>query len=312
MENTYSRIQELLHQKADYQARLNLIPYDGSPEIKDREGQKYLYVRKRVGSRLTSTYVDAYSDELYQLLLRNARESRELRKQIRRVEKELAALGYEETELSPRVMMNLDFARANMKVNIYNQAVLEGVATTYPQTETIIENGIVSGMTATDVQKILNLKHAWDFILDKDVLGYPTDYYILCHIAKLVNEGFYTNGGRIRGVPVAIGGTSYVPPLPIETIVKENIDAILSDGTDEVDTAIKLCLYCMKTQIFNDGNKRVSVIFANHYMISKGQGLIVIPESHVPEFKRLLVAYYEDRDNGEILEFMRSKCWRTF
>ena len=312
MENTYSRIQELLHQKADYQARLNLIPYDGSPEIKDRDGQKYLYVRKRVGSRLTSTYVDAYSDELYQLLLRNAREARELRKQIRRVEKELAVLGYEETELSPRVMLNLDFARANMKANIYDQAVLEGVATTYPQTETIIENGIVSGMTATDVQKILNLKHAWEFILDKDVLSYPTDYYILCHIAKLVNEGFYTDGGRIRGVPVAIGGTSYVPPLPIETIVKENIDAILADSADEVDTAIKLCLYCMKTQIFNDGNKRASVIFANHYMISKGQGLIVIPESHVPEFKRLLVAYYEDRNKGEIVEFMRFKCWRTF
>lgn len=312
MENTYSRIQELLHQKADYQARLNLIPYDGSPEIKDREGQKYIYVRKRVGSRLTSTYVDAYSDELYQLLLRNAREARELRKQIRRVEKELAVLGYEETELSPRVMLNLDFARANMKANIYDQAVLEGVATTYPQTETIIENGIVSGMTATDVQKILNLKHAWEFILDKDVLTYPTGYHILCHIAKLVNEGFYSDGGRIRGVPVAIGGTSYVPPLPIETIVKENIDAILADSTDVVDTAIKLCLYCMKTQIFNDGNKRASVIFANHYMISKGQGLIVIPESHVPEFKRLLVAYYEDRDNGEIVEFMRSKCWRTF
>ena len=312
MENTYSRIQELLHQKADYQARLNLIPYDGSPEIKDREGQKYLYVRKRVGSRLTSTYVDAYSDELYQLLLRNAREARELRKQIRRVEKELAALGHEETELSPRVMLNLDFARANMKANIYDQAVLEGVATTYPQTETIIENGIVSGMTATDVQKILNLKHAWEFILDKDVLTYPTGYYILCHIAKLVNEGFYSDGGRIRGVPVAIGGTSYVPPLPIETIVKENIDAILADSADEVDTAIKLCLYCMKTQIFNDGNKRASVIFANHYMISKGQGLIIIPESYVPEFKRLLVAYYEDRDNDEIVEFMRSKCWRTF
>lgn len=312
MENNYSKIQELLHQKADYQARLNLIPYDGSPEIKDREGQKYLYIRKRVGSRLTSTYVDVYSDELYQFLLRNAKEARELRKQIRRVEKALAGLGYEETELSPRVVLNLDFARANMKANIYDQAVLEGVATTYPQTETIIENGIVSGMTATDVQKILNLKHAWEFILDKDVLSYPTDYHILCHIAKLVNEGFYSDGGRIRGVPVTIGGTSYVPPLPIETIVKENIEAILKEGTDVVDTAIQLCLYCMKTQIFNDGNKRASVIFANHYMISKGQGLIVIPESHVPEFKRLLVAYYEDRDNGEIVAFMRSKCWRTF
>lgn len=312
MENTYSKIQELLHQKADYQARLNLIPYDGTPEIKDRDGQKYLYVRKRVGSRLTSTYVDAYSDELYQLLLRNSRDARELRKHIRRVEKELAALGYEEAELSPRVMLNLDFARANMKANIYDQAVLEGVATSFPQTEDIIENGIVSGMTATDVQKILNLKHAWEFILDKDVLSYGTNFDILCHIAKLVNEGFYADGGRIRGVPVAIGGTSYVPPLPIETVVKESIELILKKESAPVDTAIKLCLYCMKTQIFNDGNKRAAVIFANHFLIAKGQGLLVIPESHVPEFKRLLVAYYEGKDKGEIIEFMRSKCWRTF
>ena len=315
MANTYSTIQELLHQKADFQARLNLIPYDGTPEVKDRDGQKYLYVRKRVGSRLTSVYVDTYSDELYQLLLRNSKEARELRKNIRRVERELAALGYEETELSPRVMLNLNFARANMKANIYDQAVLEGVATTFPQTEDIIENGIVSGMTATDVQKILNLKHAWEFILDKDVLSYGTDYDILCHIAKLVNEGFFSDGGRIRGIPVTIGGTSYIPPIPIETVVKENICRILTknvDDCDDVDTAIELCLYCMKTQIFTDGNKRAAVIFANHFMISKGLGLLVIPENHVPEFKRLLVAYYEDKDCGEIREFMRSKCWRTF
>lgn len=312
MENLYSQIQELLHQKADYQARLNLIPYDGTPEIKEQGTQKYLYIRKRVGSRVTSTYVDVYSEELHQLLLRNNRDARELRKQIRRVEKELVGLGYVETDLPLRVIMNLDFARANLKANIYDQAVLEGVATTFPQTEDIIEGGIVSGVTAADVQKILNLKHAWEFILDKDVLSYGTDYHILCHIAKLVNEGFYSDGGRIRGVPVTIGGTSYVPPLPIETIVKEHIDAIIRKETDAVDTAIALCLYCMKAQIFNDGNKRASVIFANHFMISKGQGLLVIPESDVPEFKRLLVAYYEDRDCGEIFTFMRRKCLRTF
>lgn len=312
MENLYSQIQELLHQKADYQARLNLIPYDGTPEIKEQGTQKYLYIRKRVGSRVTSTYVDVYSEELHHLLLRNNRDARELRKQIRRVEKELVGLGYVETDLPLRVIMNLDFARANLKANIYDQAVLEGVATTFPQTEDIIEGGIVSGVTAADVQKILNLKHAWEFILDKDVLSYGTDYHILCHIAKLVNEGFYSDGGRIRGVPVTIGGTSYVPPLPIETIVKEHIDAIIRKETDAVDTAIALCLYCMKAQIFNDGNKRASVIFANHFMISKGQGLLVIPESDVPEFKRLLVAYYEDRDCGEIFTFMRRKCLRTF
>ena len=312
MENSYTQIQELLHQRADYQARLKLIPYEGTPEVKERDGQQYLYVRKRVGRRLTSTYVDVYSDTLYAMLLRSGREARELRKQLRRVERELAKLGYEEQELSARVMLNLDFARANMKANIYDQAVLEGVATTFPQTEDIIENGIVSGVTATDVQKILNLKHAWEFILDKDVLIYPTGYYILCHIAKLVNEGFYADGGRIRGVPVTIGGTSYVPPLPIESVVREEMEEILHSAADDVDIAIRLCLYCMKTQIFNDGNKRAAVLLANHYMIAKGQGMLVIPQEHVPEFKRLLVAYYEDRDGGETGEFLRTKCWRTF
>lgn len=312
MNNNYPQIQELLHQRADFQARLNLLPYDGSPEVKDRDGKKYLYIRKRVGSRLTSTYVGDYSDELYQLLLRNAREARELRKNIRRLDKELALLGYSDSELSERVMLNLDFARANMKSNIYDQAVLEGVATTFPQTEDIIENGKVNGMSATDVQKILNLKHSWEFILDKDVISYPSDYSILCHIAKLVNEGFYQDGGRIRGVPVTIGGTSYIPPLPIESVVKESIEAILKESLPADEKAITLCLYCMKAQIFNDGNKRASVIFANHYMISQGVGMLIIPEKEVPEFKRLLVAYYEDKDNGEMMEFMKTKCIKTF
>ena len=85
-------------------------------------------------------------------------------------------------------------------------------------------------------------------------------------------------------MPVTIGGTSYVLPPPIKTIVKESIDAILHENVDNVDIAIKLCLYCMKTQIFSDGNKRASVIFANHFMITKGHGLLMIPQDHVTEF----------------------------
>lgn len=312
MDNNFSLIQEYLHQRADLQARLKLLPYDGTPEVKERDGQGYLYIRKRVGSRLTSKYVDVYSDILYETLLRNARDARELKKNIRHIDRELAKLGYTESELDPRVVLNLEFARANMKSNIYDQAVLEGVATSFPQTEDILENGKVSGMTASDVQKILKLKHAWEFIIDKDVIQCKSDYYILCHIARLVNEGFYSEGGRIRGVPVTIGGTSYVPPLPIESVVIERIQNILSDESDPVLKAIKLCLYCMKTQVFNDGNKRAAVIFANHFLISQGAGMLVIPEKEVPEFKMLLVAYYEDRDQDKIIEFMKTKCHRTF
>ena len=312
MANEFEMQRELLNKRADLKARLNLLPYDGTPEVKKQGDAKYLYIRKREAGRLSSTYVGAYSDTLYDLLLKNAAEAKAIRREMRKIERKLVELGYAADELPERVLQNIDFARANMKANIYDQAVLEGVATSFPQTAEIIENGIVNGMTATDVQKILNLKHAWEFILDKDVLASKTDYYLLCHIAKLVNEGFFWEGGRIRGVPVTIGGTSYAPPLPHESDVKDSIAKIVAKEGDEVEKAIELCLYCMKTQVFLDGNKRAAVIFANHYLIAHGGGLIVIPEKAVPDFKKLLVDYYEGEDIARIMSFMKEKCRKTF
>ena len=312
MSENFDEIRLLLQKKAEYQARLNLLPYDGTPEIKEQSGSRYIYLRKRVGSRLTSTYVGTYSDDLYQLLLRNAKEAKELKKLIRHTEKQLSELGYTDSEIPLRVQQNLDFVRANLKANIYDQAVLEGVATSFPQTEEIIENGKVSGMTATDVQKILNLKHAWEFILDKDVIQSDTDYYLLCHIAKLVNEGFFFDAGRIRSIPVSIGGSSYIPPIPIESVVKERITEILNSNQSDIDIAAELCLYSMKTQVFTDGNKRASVIFANHYLISHGQGLLVIPEKEVAQFKKLLVAFYEGENIEIIKTFLKERCWKNF
>ena len=310
--NGFDQIQRLLQEKADCQARINLIPYDGSPEIKENSSGKYIYIRKRIGSRLTSKYVDVYSEELYQLLVRNVKELRELKKTVRSIDKQLAVLGYEATDLDPRVIQNLEFARANMKANIYDQAVLEGVATSFPQTEDIIDNGKVNGMTASDVQKIMNLKHAWEFILDNDVIQAKSDYYLLSHIGRLVNEGFFADGGKIRGVPVSIGGSTYKPPIPIEIDVKEKIDSILKSQKDDIDIAIELCMYTMKAQVFIDGNKRASVIYANHYLIAHGQGFLVIPENKVSEFKKKLVAYYEGEDIAVIGSFLKNYCWKTF
>ncbi len=304
----FKQVQELLHEKADLNARLSLIPYDGTVEIKENTSGKYLYIRKRIAGKLTSTYVDVYSDNLYQILLKTTKEAKDVNKKIRKIDKDLAKLGYVEAQLAPNVVLNIDFARANLKNNIYDQAVLEGIGTTFPQTEDILENGKVVGVKASDVQKILNLKHAWEFILDKDVLTYQDYYPVLCNIAKLVNEGIYTNGGTIRRLPVSIGGSSYMPPIPEEQDVKNRIQAILCEDVSEIRKAINLCLYCMKTQIFIDGNKRTSVIFANYHLISHGKGLLIIPEAKVSEFKDLLVLYYEDKDNGEIYDFMKKEC----
>ena len=312
MANNFETIQNLLRSKAEHQARLSLIPYEGSIEIKEISEKKYLYIRKRDAGKVKSTYVGLYSEELHQTLLRGVKEARELKKQIRSIEKELATLGYRHEELAPDVILNMDFVRANMKSIIYDQAVLEGVSTTFPDTELIIENGKVNNVSAEDVQKILNLKHAWEFVLDKDVVQSPTSYYVCQYIARLVNEGFYHEGGRIRGVPVKIGGSSYIPPLPVEYEVKEQIDKIIAADASPLDIAIELALYVMKTQIFNDGNKRTAIIFANHYLVAHGAGLMVVPESIVPEFKQLLVRYYEDSDVKSIKDFLKNQCYRTF
>ena len=310
MNNNFKEIQFLLRNKAELQARLNLIPYEGTVEIKSIDDKKYLYVRKRIADKVKSIYVGVYSEELYTVLLRQVKDAKDIKKKIREIEKELAKLNYNQEELSNEIILNLDFARANMKSLIYDQAILEGISTTFPDTEAIIDNGKVNNMSTEDVMKIINLKHAWEFILDKDVILSPTNYYVSQYIAKLINEGFYFEGGRIRQIPVNIGGSTYKPPLPIENVVREKISNIINSTTEDIDKAIDLTLFVMKTQVFIDGNKRTAIIFANHYLISKGKGLLAVPFELVPEFKKLLISYYEDYDTESIKLFLKEKCWR--
>lgn len=113
-------------------------------------------------------------------------------------------------------------------------------------------------------------------------------------------------------MPVTIGSSGYIPPLPVESVVKERITEIVGQEKAAIDVAIELCLYCMKTQVFLEGNKRASVIFANHYLIARGMGVLVIPEKEVPKFKKLLVAFYEGENTAVIYGFMKERCWKNF
>ena len=111
---------------------------------------------------------------------------------------------------------------------IYKQSVLEGITTTEAQTEKIIEGKIVNGMTSSDIMKVLNLKKAWDFMLDKDVILSPTDFSLLTYLNKLVIDNFYYNAGMIRTTPVKISGTNWIPDYPIESKIKEDLYKILN------------------------------------------------------------------------------------
>ena len=303
-------IMNLLQSKQMIENELQSLAY-GSVEIRENNSKRYIYVHYRENGVALTKYVGEYSDELYNLVLNNSIKAKELKRQIREISKKLKQLNYVEEEISPKVEQNIDFAKRHLVDTIYKQAILEGVATTFADTESIIEGGKVNNMTSEDILKVVNLKHAWEFILNKNVILSPTNFALLCEINKLIEEGFYYSAGKIRNVPVTIGGTKWQPSLPIESVIKEELEEILKMDIDEVDKAINLLLYVMKRQVFIDGNKRTSVIYSNHYLISKGKGIIVIPAELTEEFKNLLISYYEENNEEQIKEFLKEKCYMS-
>ncbi len=301
-------IMNLLQNKQILEHELQSIAY-GAVEIRENNANKYIYVHYRENGVALTKYVGEYSDELYNLVLNNSIKAKELKRQIREITKKLKQLNYTEEELSQKVEQNIDFAKRHLVDTIYKQAILEGVATTFADTESIIEGGKVNNMTSEDILKIVNLKHAWEFILNKNVILSDTNFALLCEINKMVEEGFYYSAGKIRNVPVTIGGTTWKPDLPIESVIKEELEEIFNKEMDDVTRAIELLLYTMKKQVFIDGNKRTSVIYSNHYLISKGKGIIVIPAELTEEFKDLLIPYYEGKDEKEIKKFIKKECY---
>ena len=301
-------IMNLLQSKQVLEHELQSLAY-GSVEIRENDSNKYIYVHYREDGVALTKYVGEYSDELYNLILNNNIKVKQIKKQIKEINQKLKELDYVEEELSEKVKQNIDFAKRHLVDTIYKQAILEGVATTFSDTESIIEGGKVNNMTSEDILKIVNLKHAWEFILNKNVILSDTNYSLLCQINKFVEEGFYYTAGKIRSVPVTIGGTNWKPDLPIESVIKEELEEILYKKKNDVDKAIELLLYTMKKQIFIDGNKRTSVIYSNHYLISRGKGIIVIPAELTNEFKDLLILYYEGKDTKKIKEFIKEKCY---
>ncbi len=284
---------------------LNSIVY-GSIEIRKN---KYIYVHYRDEGIYLTKYFGEYTDENIKLIKYNNFLAKEIKNTIREINKKLKLLNYKETSLSDKIKINIDFAKRHLVDTIYKQAVLEGISTTYINTENIIYGGKVNNMTSEDILKIINLKHAWEFILNENVITSQTNLSLLCEINKLVLESFYYTAGSLRNVPVKITGTNYEPFLPIESKVKEEINYIMNKKISIVDKAIELLLYVMKSQLFIDGNKRCAVIFCNHYLVKEGKGLIVIPDKLIKEFKNLLREYYEGKNISKIKNFLKEKCY---
>ena len=304
-----SDVEKLVCEKKLIENKLSFLLH-GSIEIRSRKAKKYVYVHFRNEGGLTTKYAGEYSIFLVNLIKNNTIFAKSYKKRLKEINKELTALNYlESNTIDEKIALNIDFATKHLPILIYNQSILEGIHATYFDIETIIDGGVVQGITSTNINKVINLKHAWRFTLSPNLANYPTNFVVLCQINQLVEDGFSLTAGRIRSEFVKIRGSAYLPPIPLESRVKEDLFSLL-DKQPSIDVGIDLILYVMKKQLFLDGNKRTAIIFANYYLIRNALGLIVIPAEFVEEFKKLTIEYYEDENKKTVIStFLKEKCW---
>ena len=200
---------------------------------------------------------------------------------------------------------NLFLAKKVLVSNIYNSARLEGINTTYPDTKTILEGVNVPNLKLDEINCILNLRDAWNYVLTNIDSEINLDF--ICKVNSYVSRNESLEWGVLRNGKVGINGVDYIPDIPIKEDVINNINKILQEE-NITKKAIDLMLYLMRSQIFWDGNKRTSMIIANKILIENGCGVITVKEEKINEFNILLTEYYNTNNKNKIVEFLYEKC----
>uniref|UniRef100_UPI001FB00B2E Fic family protein n=1 Tax=Anaerococcus sp. AGMB09787 TaxID=2922869 RepID=UPI001FB00B2E len=197
------------------------------------------------------------------------------------------------------------FAQKNIVQYIYNSAKLEGINITFDEVKGIYNKTIVKNISIYDINTIINLKHAWDFIIN--TLDAEDDLNYLCKIHNEVAKNEALEWGKLRAGNVGISGTYYKPPIPTE----ESINGIImtSKSYESItEKSIDIMIKLMKAQPFWDGNKRTSMMFANKEMIRNGKGVISIPEEKIIDFNRYLSDYYSNNTIEHLKDFIYKNC----
>ena len=199
---------------------------------------------------------------------------------------------------------SINMAKRLLVDSIWKSAKLEGLGTTFPDTEMVLEN-IPVALPSSDISFILNMRSAWNFVLDS--LNCRNDLSLLRQLNMLVGSNLIQHCGEVRTSPVKIGGTSWTPDIPILSNLYGKITELL-DIENNIIKACKYFCFVARTQIFLDGNKRVAQLIANKVLIENDIGILQVPVEKLSEFKNLLLKFYETGNDTDIILFLIKNC----
>ena len=197
---------------------------------------------------------------------------------------------------------SLFLAKKKWDENVYCGMRMENRAVTFPQTKTILQGVNVPSVQLNDIQAILNMRDAWQYLLSS--IDQPVTLDYLCKINEYIARNEALEWGKLRTGSVMISGTDYLPPVPAAETVAAELTEILTADTTATAKALEAFVWGARGQFFWDGNKRTSMTLANKILIAAGVGFLTITDRHMEQFNTLLVEYYNTGESVALKDFL--------
>jgi Fic family protein len=205
-------------------------------------------------------------------------------------------------------MSNIDncvfMAKRMLTDSIWKSANIEGLGTSYPNTECILNN-IPVNTTWEESTFITNMNRAWRFILDN--ISVKNDLLFLRSLHEVCCKMLARNAGELRTGTVRIGGCTYIPDIPNIEDVYNALNSI-DNIKDPINKAMVMFCYLTRSQLFWDGNKRMAQLMTNKILIENGVGILNFKIDLIPDLINHLVKFYESNDAYELCSFIHNNC----
>lgn len=194
---------------------------------------------------------------------------------------------------------------------IFDTAKLENNPITFPEVKTLIDGITIGGHKVSDVQQVLNIKNAWEYLLHNLKLNkFSVSKKSLDKINQLISNEEALFPGKFRSGSVGIAGTSnYIAPNfnELNDIFDSELNIILADF-NPIEQAIRIFLWGSLNQFYWDVNKRASRIISNGILINSGVGIFNIKANDILEFNTLMIEFYDTQIADNIVKFLNEKA----
>lgn len=212
------------------------------------------------------------------------------------------------SKIRPDKKKVLAHAREHLSNLISDAIDLDGICSSAPNLETMIENGFIGGTKFFDKKTTLNMLRAWETLFDlvcNDKFAITKS--IACQIHEKASEGEFLGSGYFRLESLIILGTNFRLPRPEsldELWEKMCIEA--ENIMDIYEKAIFIFLEISRNQFFLDLNKRIGKVMMNGILLMHGYPIITIPPEKHKKLNNLMLEFYVSHNHKDLFNFLTS------